>query len=150
MRLRAINIIEVFLAVVFITTYFLTQQKVADLAYVAFFDMIFLAVLYFPFGFYTLRSTEYNIVYSIVFGIIFSISLVGIAFSLSHIDISIVLLFLMLTIFLMAAVMQAVVYYFLDNKKDVNILFYNKALTIRYLLFFVLMIYSVVTYDFRN
>ncbi len=150
MKLRVINIIEAFLGLIFLIAYFLTQKHIADLAYAASFDMLFLALLYFPLGFYTLKSIEYNIVYSIVYGFLFSISLVGMVFTLSHIDLGIVLLLLLLTIFFMAAVMQAVVYYFLDNKKDVNVLFYNKALTIRYLLFFILMIYSLMTYNFRN
>jgi hypothetical protein len=148
MKLRLINIIEFFLALVFITTYFLAKKNVADLAYIAFFDGLLLGSLYFPLGFYTLRSSEYNVVYSIFYGILFSVALIGIIFCLSHIDISILLLFLMLTIFLMAAFFQAVIYYFLDNKKDSNVLFYNKILTIRYLLLFILMIYSVVTYKY--
>lgn len=150
MRVRKIQILEIVLGLTFICGYFLTKTNIINLHLVTFLATMLLGILYFPLGFYTLKSPDYNIGYSILFGILFSMSLVAIMFSLMKLDISIILILILVVLFLMAAFIQAIVYYFLEKKEEAQILFHDKWLTTRYLVFFILMFYALFTYNFKS
>ena len=150
MKIRVINILEIVFGIIFILSFFITKTGILDLGWVAFLLTMLLGMMYLPLGFYTLKSPNFNIIYSILFGVLFSVSLAAIMLSLMKQDISIILIILMLVIFLMAAGIQAFIFYFLDNKQEGQIIMYNKGITIRYLIFFIFMVYVLVTYKFLN
>lgn len=107
-----------------------------------------LSVLYFPLGFYTLRSTDIGVRFSFIYGVVLSLSLVSIIFSLMKLDISILLLFILLIIFLLIVIIEAFAIKFLDQPNG-KIIKYNNGLIVRYLAVFVLMIWSVLSYNYQ-
>lgn len=148
MKIRKINIVEIALFVLFSTGYFLQKTNVAHWGWITLLIFMLLGILYFPLGFYTLKSPKFSVIYSIVFGMLFSLSLVAILFSLMKAVLSIVFLLIFIILYLMAASFQAASYYFF-NKTEGQIIMYDYGITIRYLVYFAFMVYALVTYDFR-
>jgi|GEM_PF-1583097 hypothetical protein len=149
MKIKIAQIIEIVLGGMFICGYFLSHYNVVNLHAITYVASSALGTMYFPLGFYTLKSEKFSVVFSILFGILFSISLIAIMFSLMQLAISIILLISLPSIFLIVAGMQAFIFYFITKKDEYQILFNDKLLTIRYLVLFVLMLFSLFTYDFR-
>lgn len=109
---------------------------------------LLLIVLYFPLGFYTLKSTKFNGIYSILLGLFFGSSLISLLLRSMNVDLSIVLLLILIVLYIMAASLQAISYR-LFSKTEGQILMYNYEITIRYLVFFAFMLYALLTYNFR-
>jgi hypothetical protein len=149
MKIRKINIVEIALFFLFSAGYFLQRSNVMHhWAWVILLFFMLLGILYFPLGFYTLKSPKFSVIYSIIFGMLFSLSLTAILSSLMKVDISIVLLLILIVLYLMAASIQAVSYYFF-SKTEGQIIMYDYGITIRYLVFFSFMLYALLTYNFR-
>jgi hypothetical protein len=148
MKIRKINILEIVLFLLFSAGYFLQKANVVHSGGLTVTSFLFLGILYFPLGFYTLRSPKFGVIYSIILGTMFSASLCAIFSGLMNAVLSIVVLLIMIILFLMAVSMQALLYYFF-KKEEGQIIMYDYGITIRYLVLFAFMLYGLLTYDFR-
>lgn len=148
MKIRKITILEITLAFLFCIGYFLQKADIAYFGFGLFVIYMILGILYFPLGFYTLRSAKFSIVYSMLFGLLFGLSLTAIFFSLLKVDISVVLLLWSVVFYLMAAAIQAFSFYFID-KREGQIIMYDLGISIRYIIFFILIVSGLLTYNFR-
>jgi hypothetical protein len=149
MKIRTVNILEIILSVIFIAFYFLKKTDVVNLRWIGFISFMMLGILYFPLGFYTLKSPKLNLIYSVGYGMLFSCSLVSIFYSLLKVDISVVLLMMFIIIFLMLAAIEAAAIS-LFGQPNGKIIQYDTGLTIRYLVILFFMVYALVTYNFNN
>jgi len=86
MKFRVINIIEIILFTIFSVSFILTKSKVYNFGLPAFIFASALAMLYWPFGFYTLKSPGIKVIYSSLFGFLFNIALLSIAFNTLEYD----------------------------------------------------------------
>lgn len=148
MKVRAINIIEVILFAVFSVFFFLTKTKVYNLGWHALILASALAILYCPFGFYTLKTPGIKVIYSSLFGFLFNIALLGISLGALEFGLSALLIMVMLVIYIMAVSLPAIANY-LYKYQDAMIIMYDKKYTVRYLLLFCYMIYALVTFNFQ-
>jgi hypothetical protein len=148
-KIKTGQIVEMVLGLMFICGYFLFHA--ASVArWVTSISAMILGTMYFPLGFLTLKSEKYNVGFSIFFGMLFSAAVVTILFGLMQYALSAIFLLGLPVIFLMLAITQALVFYFITKRNEYQILFYDRWLTARYLVLFVLMLYSLFTYDFRT
>ena len=146
-KLRPVTIIEISLMVLFGACFVLTKTNVKDLASFAFFPGSLLAALYFPFGFYTLKSPDIVSPYPVAYGVLFSLSLISIMFSLIGVDLAEIFLMLFLVLFFMA-VLLPVMANVLFEYQNAMIIMYYKGYTVRYLFLAILMVYALMTYKF--
>jgi hypothetical protein len=148
-KIRIINIIEIILFISFTVAYILTKTNVVGLQTTTLLLSALLGFLYFPLGFYTLKSTDVGIGYSIGYGFFFAFPLLAVALSLMNMFISIAIILFLIVTYVMIVSLPAVVNY-LFNKPEGLIIMYNKPFTIRYLALAIFMIYALVTYDFQH
>ena len=146
MKIRLINIAEIVSGILLSVGFILTRSFYIDFGWLALIGSFLLSVLYFPFGFFTLRSPNVHVANSVTFGLLFSFSVIGIIFNLMKIDMSLVLLIVMIACFLIVAFLRAFVLFLFIN---VQILNYNNGIAIRYLVLFVYMIYALLSYKLR-
>jgi hypothetical protein len=144
MRIRTINIIEIFLGLVFSISYFLTKYDVAHLIWITFSSAMLLGVFYFPLGFYTLRAPNSNIASSIAAGALYSVSLVVIIFNMLKVDISMILLSLFIIIYPMSFI-AAFSFYIFKRQKGQTIQ-YDNGLIIRGVGLFFYLLFAYYTY----
>ena len=147
MKIKTGQIIEIVLGLIFVCGYFVFHTSKAA-GWITIVSGMVLGAMYFPLGFITLKSKKYNVGFSMLFGLLFGASVVTILFSLVQSALSVLFLMVLLVFFIMVAAIQSLVFYFITKKDEYQILFYDKWLTIRYLALFVLMLYSLITYDF--
>lgn len=148
MKLKTIESIEILLGVIFICAYFVSHFNLINPDWVIAISFV-LAAMYFPFGFYTLKLVKCDIPFSIFFGAIFALSLVAISLSLKHSIVSVLLLVALPVFFIIIAGWQAMIFYLFTKNERFQILFYDKWLTVRYIVLLLIMLYAVFTYDFR-
>jgi hypothetical protein len=112
MKIRKINIIEIVLFPLFTASYFF--KKAGAIQHYGWVVLVFffsLGILYFPLGFYTLKSSKFSVVYSILFGVLFSLALTGIFYSLTKWVLTPVVLLASIIIYFMVAIIQAILFY---------------------------------------
>lgn len=146
-KFRPVTIIELSLIGLFGACFVLTKTSIKDLSSFAFFPGSLLAALYFPFGFYTLKSPDIVSPYPVAYGLLFSLSLISIMLSLIGFNLAALFLMLFLVLFFMALLLP-VMANVLFEYQDAMIIMYNKEYTARYLFLAILMIYALVTSKF--
>ncbi len=150
MKIKAIGIIEIVLFLSFESVYFLQNRNVTNCGWTLLILYILLGSLYFPLGFYTLYSTKFDRLYSSLFGILFSGSITGIFFALINYDLSVLLLMLLIALYVMVAFVPLISYNVFGLHRFPIIVFSNKGITIRWFVYFALMIYALFTYKWQN
>lgn len=90
--MRLINYMELLLIFVYIASRLITSISHLDYDYISVISAFILGMLYFPLGFYTLRSRKGVYIRSSILGLLLSMSVVSIIFSLLKIDLSLILL----------------------------------------------------------
>jgi len=143
-----INVAEIILLIVFTLSYFFQQSIPDHWRWVTLLLYFLLGVLYFPLGFYTLKSPKFKVSYSVFFGMLFSLAMTAILFSLLKYAWSIILLWMLIGIYFIVAGMQAMAFY-IFKKTEGQIIMSDFGITIRYLVFLGLMIYASITFDYR-
>lgn len=145
MKLNKITIAEIILLTLFIASYLFQQVIPINWRWVTLLLYALLGAIYFPLGFYTLKSSKYKSVYAVLFGMLFALSLTALLFSLLKVVLGIFLLLFLIVIYIMIPIIQAVSFYLYD-KKEGQIFMYDFGITIRYLLLLALIIYAAVTF----
>jgi hypothetical protein len=146
--INKINIAEIVLFVVFTLSYFFQESIPSHWRWVSLLLYFLLGVLYFPLGFYTLKSSKFKTIYSVFFGMLFTLALTAILLSLMKVALSIFLLWLSIVLYFMIAGIQAIAFY-VYSKTEGQIVMYDLGITIRYLAFLGLMIYASITFNFN-
>jgi hypothetical protein len=149
MMTNRINKAEMFLLIAFLLCYFFFQAIPVHWRWIVIVIYFLLGALYFPMGFYTLRSPKFKTIYSVFFGILFSITLTAIFFCLLKSALAVILLWLMIAIYFIVAIIQAISFY-IFSKTEGQIIMYDLGITIRYLIFLCLMIFAAVTFNYRQ
>lgn len=149
MKLRLITIIEIIIGVIFCVTFILKKENIGDVGWLVFFSSFILMILYFPLGFYTLKSKEYvEILNRIFYGMLFSCSVISIAASAGgKIDISFLLLMIFSSMFVIVAGWRSFAVYMFELPQILN---FDNGIVIRYLVLLALMLYSMLTYKFPH
>jgi len=143
MKIRIINIIEIILGAIFCITFLFKNDNSADLMWLNILSAFLLSILYFPLGFYTLKSTmEIHIANLFVYGLLFSLSISSIMLNLMGIEISLILLIIFAGILLALAIFKFMAVYLVSSDKFLE---YDNSIVIRYLVLFGIMVYSIIT-----
>jgi hypothetical protein len=143
-----INIAEIVLLIIFTLSYFFQQSIPVHWRWITLLLYLLLGALYFPFGFYTLKSSKFKASYSVFFGLLFSLAMTAVLFNLMKYAWSILLLWMLIGIYFIVAGMQAISFY-IFKKTEGQIIMNDLGITIRYLVFLSLMIYASITFDYR-
>jgi hypothetical protein len=146
MKIRVINFIEIILEVIFVTSFAITKLQISDLSVLTFFSGLILGLMYFPIGFYTLKSPGIYVLNTIIYGAIFSLFVISILLNSMGIDLSIVILIITLSLYLCVAIFRVQAVYLIERP---ILLDYSNSIAIRYLLSFIIMIIILLTYKFR-
>jgi hypothetical protein len=149
MKIRTINIIEIFLFLVFALVYFLQNKNITHFGWTLLFLYFLLGILYFPFGFYTLKSPKFGTLYSVLFGFLFSGALTGVFYASMTVGLSVFLLLILIVWYVMAATIPLILKYIFNRSWLPVIIGLDKGITIRCLIYFIYMIYALANYNFR-
>lgn len=141
MKTRLMILAEIVLFIVFVGASIVTKLKIVRLGFVAIPAFVILGALYFPLGSFTLRSGRVNSTYAGLYGLLFSLSLAAIFFSILKSSFTVVLLLIFITVFLALAV---VAYFF--NKPDRKVLPYDTASAARYVILLISMIVALIVF----
>jgi hypothetical protein len=150
MKTKVINIVEVILFLSFDLLYFLQSRNITKGGWTLLILYLLLGILYFPLGFYTLRSSKFDRVYSVLYGLLFSVSLTGVFFALMNVDLSTLLLMLLIVVYIMAVSVPLILHYILGRDWLPTIIFFDRGITIRWLVYFVFMIYALYAYNWKS
>jgi len=150
MKTKVINIVEVILFLSFDLVYFLQSRNIIKVGWTLLILYLLLGILYFPLGFYTLRSSKFDRVYSVLYGLLFSVSLTGVFFAFMNVDLSILLLMLLIVLYIMAASVPLILHYILRRDWLPIIIFSDRGTTVRWLVYFVFMIYALYAYNWKS
>ena len=148
MKIRTINIIETFLFLAFVLVYFLQSKNITHFGWTFLFLYILLGILYFPLGFYTLKSPKFATLYSVLFGILFSTALTSIFYASMTVGISVFSLLILIVWFVMAATIPLILKYIFNRPWLPIIIGLDMGITIRCLIYFIYMIYALANYNF--
>ena len=140
MKLRPINIIEIIAGLLFIAGHLLKNAHIPYMGLISVLAGSILSMLYFYLGFLTLKSTDIAKGNLIVYGLSFSIAVIGLIFSFQRWPFAKFYLILSVIIFLLLALIRVVAVYLFKNDK---ILKYNNGIAIRYLLLLVIVLCSI-------
>src|ERR1700753_2818667 len=105
MKIRIVNIAEIALYLIFIVASIITRLQIARLGYVALPAFLALGSLYFPLGIYTIRSTQINAVYAVLYVILFSLSLTALFSRILKSSFTVPLLLVFIILFLTVALL---------------------------------------------
>lgn len=143
MKLRAINIAESILLILFIVSTVLHAFHVPFVNWGIMILGSFLACLYWPLGFYTLALPNLSKGYSMAAGLLFCLSLTQVMFFLLRWPANTIILYAINCIYLIL-VFLALCFYFFDKQNGKPIQF-NRALLIRFAIYFVFALYALLS-----
>jgi hypothetical protein len=144
MQLKIIHKIEIILGSIFILSYFLSIYCDESFALISWLSSLILIVIYCPFGYYTLRSSNVHPLNLIFFGFLFAISVASLSFTLMKIDLFWMTTLIIMLTFVIVAIWRAMAVYIFQYNK---ILDYNNGISIRFLILFIFMVYVVLSYN---
>ena len=145
MKIRAVNIAEMVFYVIFVVATIITKQKVARLGFVAIPAFLALGALYFPLGYYTIKSAKINTTFSVLYGLLFSLSLTAVFFRILKAKFAVILLLVFVIIFLVLAAVEIITTTFF-KRPDGKIMPHDPALLIRFIVLFITMVVALVSY----
>lgn len=138
MKSKPSKIIEVVFAAILVLALFLKSYHLPFAGLLLVLSAAVLSMLYFYGGFFFLRSPEIKPVYSVIYGIIFSLSLIALIFNIQRWPMGHSYLVFSLSCFAIVALVRIVLAYIFKNKEVFQ---YDKGIAIRYCILLVSLIY---------
>ncbi|MEO6631390.1 MAG: hypothetical protein ABIN13_06695 [Mucilaginibacter sp.] len=144
MKLRAINIIEIILFLLFSLGYIFHSARIPYLNLMIFVVGMLLGCLYWPLGFYTLKAPGVTTVYSTAASLLFASTLIQIMFAMFKWPTHVIVFEIIIAIYL-ATLLTLVGISFFKKQKGQPIAF-DKGLLIRFAIYLLFLLHAFFNY----
>lgn len=144
MKIRAINVFEYILFIVFIAGIFLQGGHTLLLSWIIFISGMFLGCLYWPLGFYTLKLPGVNIKYAVAASLLFSCSIVIVIFKVLKWPNPPFTFEILTGIYGVVFLAMSGIYVFTKNKAQP--VKFSRSLLARFAAYFLLVLYALFAY----